>query len=385
MTNLDRAVQAYQAKDFATARKLCTELAEQGQGQARYMLGTMYSFGEGGPSDPAEAARHYRIAAEAGHAVAAYSLGALYALGRGVPQDYAEAMRWYRRAADGGSADALFKVGVMYANGEGVPKDLTEAGQWWRQAADKGYAPAMLFLGHLHQRGDTGAADPVAAAEWYLKAWQAGNKEAAPCLIKLVPALEQAGDGGSPAAQHALGVIHKFGYQNHGAAARRLAQAAEQNHPEALRLLAFSYERGEGVENDEARAAALYQRAAELGDKFAQFNLAAFYASGRGGLEKNIDLAIRWYRRAANRGMFEAQWPLAELLALRNRDRRDANEAIQRMFTVAAAGPAEAEYRLVAGNGEWVVSMKERGTIAAMAPITMDELQGLPDDYEPPP
>jgi hypothetical protein len=80
----------------------------------------------------------------------------------------------------------------------------------------------------------------------------------------------------------------------------------------------------------------------------------------------------------------DSRRPHKELLAFRNRDRRDANEAVQRMMRVAQAGPADAEYRLVAGNGEWLVLMKERGTITAMHPITLDELQGLPDDYEPP-
>jgi uncharacterized protein len=384
MKDLDLAIQAYQAKDYATARALCSRLAEQGQPHARYLLGVMHSFGEGGPSDPAEAARHYRVAAENGHVVAAYSLAALYALGRGVQQDPAEAMRWYRQAAEGGDADALFKVGVMHANGEGVTKDLREAVKWWRQAADKGQATAMLFLGHALQSADSGEADPVIAATWYLKAWQAGNKEAVPRIVKLMPALEEAANAGSATAQHALGVIQKFGYNKPEEAIRRLGQAAEQDHPEALRLLAFCCQNGEGIEKDEVRAAALFQRAAELGDKFGQYNLALFHANGIGGLERNIDLAIRWYRRAANRGMFEAQQPLAKLLALRNRDRRDANEAVQRLLTVAQAGPADAEYRLEAGNGEWVVVMKERGTITAMDPISLDELQGLPDDYEAP-
>ena len=43
------------------------------------------------------------------------------------------------------------------------------------------------------------------------------------------------------------------------------------------------------------------------------------------------------------------------------------------------SGPADAEYHVVAGDGSWSVSMKERGTITALRGLSMDELQGLPD------
>jgi TPR repeat protein len=379
MSEIDQAIQAYQAKDYTRARELCAKLAEEGHAHARYMLGMMHSFGEGGPSDPAAAARHYRLAADAGHTVAQYCLAALHAQGRGVPQDYAEAMRWYRKAAEGGDPDALFKIGVMFANAEGVEKDMAEAERWWRQAADKGHHPAMLFLGHLYG-GLNHEAVPGEAAAWYLKAWQAGSKEAATSLLRMTPALEQTADAGSAQAQTALGVLHKFVHKNHPEAVRRLTQAAGQDHPEALRLLGHSYQYGQGVDQDLARAAGLYQRAAERGDKYGQLNLAVFYERGLGGLARDVNQAIKWYRRAANQGMFEANHPLADLLARRNRDRADANEAVQRLMMVAVRGPEDAEYRLVSGDGSWSMTTTKRGTITALHGITMDELKGLPEE-----
>ncbi len=378
MTDLDRAVAAYQENDFAQARLLATQAADTGESQAHYLLGVMHSFGNGGPPDPVTAAGHYRVAAESGHAAAAYCLAALYAQGRGVAQDFAEALRWYRRAADAGDVDALFKIGVMYASGEGMAANLAEAQRWWRQAARKEQPDALLFLGHLAARGELGERDPLAAAEWYLKAWQAGSDHAAAALAALTPVLERAADEGSATAQNALGVLHKFAREDHKAAARRFAQAAAQDHPEALRLLAHCHEHGEGVPQDEEIAAKLYERAAECGDGRAQFSLALFHADGRGGLTQDVDQAIHWLRRAADQGLMDAVTPLAQLLAFRNRDRADANEAVQRLMAVAGAGPANAEYRLAAGDGAWSVVLKERGAVVTARGLDPEELRTMP-------
>jgi TPR repeat protein len=382
MPTVQDAIAAWERKDYATARAVCAELADADP-HARYVLGSMISFGQGGPADPAEAARHYRLAADAGHNGARFCLGALYAQGRGLPQDFAEAMRWYRLAADAGHPDALCRVGNMSANGEGVPADLAEAGVWWERAAARGSAQAMQFLGRLHAHGDGGRAkDPGHAAHWFFKAWQQGLDAAEQDIIRVRAELEAAAEAGSAAAQNALGLILCFGHNDPAAAAGQFERAAAQDHPESLRMLGYLLAERKGVPQDEARAADLYRRAAELGDVFAQYNLAAMIGQGLGGLERDVSQAIKWFRRAADGGMHEANQPLAELLAERNRDRRDANEAVQRLMRVATAGPPDAEYRVAAGDGSWAVVMKEQGRIVAMPGLSMDELVGLPEEDE---
>ena len=63
-------------------------LAEQGDVEARYTLGSMDAQGRRVSQDFAKSASWYRMAAEQGHAPAQCSLGKLYMRGRGVPQDY---------------------------------------------------------------------------------------------------------------------------------------------------------------------------------------------------------------------------------------------------------------------------------------------------------
>ena len=64
------------------------KLAEQGDAEAQYRLGRLYTKGLGVPQDYTQAADLYRKAAEQGNAAAQRNLGWLYTKGLGVPQDY---------------------------------------------------------------------------------------------------------------------------------------------------------------------------------------------------------------------------------------------------------------------------------------------------------
>jgi uncharacterized protein len=385
MDILRRAHKSAEAGEYAAARQLLQALAELGNAEAQFRLGRLHSFGQGGPADPPEAARLYRLAAEAGHAQAQYSLAVLYAQGRGVEQDYAQAMRWYKEAgeaaAQAGTADALFMVGIMYANAEGVPADLSQARHWWERAAVHGHGLAMAHLGQMLRDGDLGPPDPAAASEWYVRAWQHQEPaKGAGGIDSMTPDLERLAEAGDARAEYALGVFDKIQRGDHAAGAARLQRAAALGHPGAQELLGFCYRDGEGVSKDDARAAELFTLAAEAGERGSQYLLGAYYAAGRGGLPRDLDLAIRWMRRAAEQGERKALHPLAQLLAARNRDRRDVNEAFQRLMQVAGFASDEEEFSLAAPDGSWSIWMTQRGTVSELKGVTVDELEGLPED-----
>ena len=129
---------AYERKDYATAIKLWRPLAEQGNENAQFNLGTMYDMGRGVTKDDKEAVRLYRLAAEQGLAVAQFNLGNAYTNGQGVLQDYKEALKWYRLAADQGDTDAQSNIGVMYGKGRGVLQDYVRAHMWYNLASAAG-------------------------------------------------------------------------------------------------------------------------------------------------------------------------------------------------------------------------------------------------------
>ena len=77
-----------------------------------------------------------------------------------------------------------------------------------------------------------------------------------------------------------------------------------------LRQEALGYENGEGVERDAVKAAALYCKAARLGDAEAQFNLGWMYANGR-GVERSDATAAFFFHAAAEQGLEQAVRMLA--------------------------------------------------------------------------
>jgi Transglycosylase SLT domain/Sel1 repeat len=74
----------------------------------------------------------------------------------------------------------------------------------------------------------------------------------------------------------------------------------------SLRSQAAQYEHGEGVRKDERRAAALYCRAARLGDAESQFSLGYMHAMGR-GVDRNDGWAAYFFSAAAEQGIPQAK------------------------------------------------------------------------------
>ena len=116
---LEDAAAADQRDDYATALKLLTTLAEQGDALAEARLGVMYYEGRHVASDPL---RDPRLPADPG-----------------VPQDDVEAMKWFRLSAERGYAPAQVFVGMAYEYGSsGLPEDLVLAHMWLSLAAAQG-------------------------------------------------------------------------------------------------------------------------------------------------------------------------------------------------------------------------------------------------------
>ena len=106
-------VEAYKRGDYATAYKEWLPLADQEHANALFLLGVMYSKGEGVPKDDAAAAKWYRKAAEQGYAAAQFNLGVMYANGEGVPEDYVRAFAWFNLAAAQGKENAKNAKGTI--------------------------------------------------------------------------------------------------------------------------------------------------------------------------------------------------------------------------------------------------------------------------------
>lgn len=74
------------------------------------------------------------VAAEQGDVNAQFKLGHLYSIGKGVPKNASEAIKWYRQAADQGHARAQYNLGAAYVNGAGVRSNKQTAIDWFFKA-----------------------------------------------------------------------------------------------------------------------------------------------------------------------------------------------------------------------------------------------------------
>jgi uncharacterized protein len=135
---LDDAKAALERRDYAMAYKEFKVLAEQGDAEAQFNLGRMYTLGQGVQQEPAEALKWYRKAAEQGNGNAQWVMGISYDGGLDVAKDQVEAVKWYRKAAEQGISKAQYNLAHMYAKGLGVQQDYIQAYMWFSLAAARG-------------------------------------------------------------------------------------------------------------------------------------------------------------------------------------------------------------------------------------------------------
>ena len=181
--------------------------------------------------------QHYREAikyllrpAEQGHSDSQVLLGLCYnQIG-----DYAASARWLRRASDQGHESAMSMLGAYYIMGKGVPEDVNEGVYLLRKAAALGEEEAIEILKSmgLDQDSDSPAGSEVETA------FRTGER-----------------------------LYRQKDYVN---ALPYLLDAAEQEHAEAIYLLAMCYMNGYGIEEDYESAFDLMVAAARRGSASAQ-------------------------------------------------------------------------------------------------------------------
>ncbi len=142
------------------------------------ILGLLYSGGDGGARDYAEAREWHLKAAEQGYAAA--------------QDNYVEARRWYLKAAEQGHAAAQNDLGLLYQDGQGVAWDYVEARKWYLKAAGQGYAAAQNNLGALYQNADGVAQDYTMAYVWHNSAAARGHATASKNRAAVVAKLDAA-------------------------------------------------------------------------------------------------------------------------------------------------------------------------------------------------
>lgn len=161
-----------------------------------------------------------------------------------------------RIGAEDGDAEEQYNLGMMYATGKGPYgngihiKNIELAEKWLRKSAEQGHKNAQNGLGELYSR--------------------IGDNETAVKYYKM---------------------------------------AAENGHVDGIINLAMAYGQGKGVDINLEKSHALFLKAANIDDPFAQYIVGLNYYYGK-GVEEDIQKAFQWYRKAAENGEDHAQYEM---------------------------------------------------------------------------
>lgn len=168
------------------------------------------------------------------------------------------------------------------------------------------------------------------------KAWPAAALAAALlCAVAAGPARADFTDG-----------VRAYEAGNYTEAYAQWLPLAEKNDVAAQRNIGHLYRWGQGVEKDIDKAMQWYRRAAELGFSRAQANLAAIYLQGEEGVTVNYDEAHKWFAAAAIQGHAVAQYNLGLMFELGLGIEKNEAKALGWYNLAAKSGQPEALERL---------------------------------------
>lgn len=342
--------------DDLTAYRIALPLAQNGDGEAQYLLGHILTSGRL-LNDFPQAKQWYEKAEK--HCAtrecaerAANALGELDDLSGFTESDLAP----YRARAEQGDLDAMRELIYQYQSGANIPKNDAEAAHWQEKAAQAGDAQAQIALGMdlLEQDiADAQAWFAKAAAQHPAHAYYLGlSHERAQDFAKARDYYTQAAnltdDKWPEVRQARLALARDAARQKYDAQARQWLE--KSGDIAALYYLGALYQHGEAQDIDKAR---------EYYEKAALYYLAPYNRQAqlyRGGVDPYIVLAEHalgelaaaaqdtrgaeeWYRHAASKGHPAAQYALAQLTQ---------NEAEQTYWLehAACAGHAQAQQAL---------------------------------------
>ena len=243
-----------------------------------------------------EAARYYRIVADKGDAEGQFGLGRCYS----EKCDYENAIYWYRKAAEQGHGRALNSLGMAYYSGEGVEQNAAKALNYLLRA-EENYAPDLycnlmehkaIVLQKLdrhleaYQIARVFSVDGMGCKECHAVNGYDSSLKRCPFFQKIMAECFEKGEGVE---------------ENSAKSAEYYKKAADMGMSIPQIKIAECYYKGKGVVKDREEAFRYYLLAAEQGHPFAQYSVGFLYANGQ-GVERNIEKAKEWLTKAVENG-----------------------------------------------------------------------------------
>ena len=176
--DLKNGIVAYNAGDYATAKKEFLVAADAKEPMGLHLLGSLYYQGHGVEKDMKRAVDLFAAAAELGWRPSQTNLGIIYQAGDGVKRDMVKAMEYYMAAGKQGDLQATFHLGQIFRRGDGVEQDYAKALDYYRLAVQQGYLPAVHEYGIMFANGHGVEKNLVEAYGWIAYVAATGDKTA---------------------------------------------------------------------------------------------------------------------------------------------------------------------------------------------------------------
>lgn len=333
--------------DFKLAFKAFNESSKRYSWYIHSILGSMYLFGQGTDKDLDKAREHFELSNKYSDTrMSLWMLGKIYLHGHGVKKDYQKAKEYFDRSVavnSSSSGNAQFELAHLYEYGKGVDKDLLKALEHYQKAAKQGDADAQykfdLHTGKIsqsernvnfekaldHTYGYTGSINYDKAIKYY----------------------QLAADEGHSTSIYNIGYLltESSPIKRYTEAANYFEKAANLGNVYAQSSLASIYFSGKGVEKDLEKAFYWEKKAAELGHLDSVKEIAYSYYKGY-GVAKNFKHAVTWYQKAIDMGDRESIFDLASMYENGEGVDEDFDKALELYIQAAELGYDAAQNEL---------------------------------------
>jgi TPR repeat protein len=285
----NRAVAAFNRKDYNTAWREFMAAAQQGDSEAEAGIGAMLftKINPPGTGFYAQCEKWLLASANQGNVKGMTFLAKFYyadgvniagginpginnspippALRQQAEKSFAKAREWFERAAALGDGYAMGNLAIMLDAGVGGPRDPARAAQLRSGVA--GHSDANFAKRATQDPGNLALA----------ASWQAGH------YAEAIQDAQALANKGNAQAQALLGRAYYEGVgvaRNYPLALQWLNRAVAQNNADAMFFLGLMYEHGRGVPQDLPKSVDLFDRAAKLGQHYADMEVRGMRLQG---------------------------------------------------------------------------------------------------------
>lgn len=319
---------------------------------ATVMLGKMIIAGEGTEKNVDLGLQYLKKAAYAGNVEALYELARLYEEGKDVELNLNYAFGFYYMGALRGDKKAQLKTARYYLSGRGIVQDFVKAKKWYVRAANQGYIPAQqewadILSSHPRYRnpidayswysilaaynsdevgqsaasrrdtiGSTFPSDVLAVQQGKITNWRPVSAEASVPISErqsaVLPVIAGFNDEATVKSRLDSGDSLSNDGSAYGVSGKMIETALETGDRTKLnsvieaagangQIKAYGYY-GDLLRNrfgDAASAVKWYQKGAEVGDTYAQYQLGKSYCEGRGVNPPNPSVCYGWLLSAS--------------------------------------------------------------------------------------